>query len=34
MKTMFGAITQPHNKTTLAQNKTRVLALLIFYEKG
>ena len=32
MKTKFGAITQPHIKTTLAKNKTRVLSLLIFYD--
>ena len=32
MKTTFGTITKPHIKTTLAKNKTRVLALLMFYE--
>ena len=32
IKTTFGAITQPHIKTTLAKQKTRVLALLMFYE--
>ena len=32
MRTTFGTIKQSHNKTTLAKNKTRVLALLMFYE--
>ena len=32
MKTTFGSIAQPYIKTTLAKNKTRVLALLMFYE--
>ena len=32
MKTTFSAVTKPHIKTTLAKNKTRLLALLIFYE--
>ena len=33
MKTTFGAITKHHIKTTLEKNKTRELALLIFYER-
>ena len=33
MNTIFGEITQPHIRTTLAKNNTRVLALLLFYEK-
>ena len=33
MNNTFGAITQAHIKTTLAKSKTRVLALLMFYEK-
>ena len=32
IKTTLGAITQPHIKTILAKNKTRVLALLMFYD--
>ena len=32
MKTTFGAITQPHSITILANNNTRVLELLIFYD--
>ena len=32
IKTTFGAITKPHIRTTLAKKKTRVLALLMFYE--
>ena len=32
MKTTFGAITQPFIRVTLLKYKTRVLALLIFYE--
>ena len=32
MKTTFGARTQPHIKITLAKKKTRLLALLMFYE--
>ena len=32
MKTTLGARTQTHIKTTLAKKKTRVLALLMFYE--
>ena len=32
IKTTFGSITQPNIKTILAKNKTRVLALLMFYE--
>ena len=32
MKTTFGAIKQPHIKTTSAKKETRVLALLMFYE--
>ena len=32
MNTTFGPITQPHIRSTLEENKTRVLALLIFYE--
>ena len=32
MKTTFGAITQPYIKNKLSKKKTRVLALLIFYE--
>ena len=31
MKDTFGAIKQPHIKTTLTKKKTRVLALLMFY---
>ena len=30
MKATFGAITQPHIRTILANNNTRVLELLIF----
>ena len=30
MKTTFGAIIQPHIRTILAKNDTRVLALLLF----
>ena len=33
MKTTFGAITQPHIRTILEKNNTRVLALVMFYEK-
>ena len=32
MKTTFGAITQPFIRATLLKNKTRMLALLMFYE--
>ena len=32
MNTTFGEITQPHIRSTLEKNKTRVLTLLIFYE--
>ena len=32
MNNTFGAITHAHIKTTLAESKTRVLALLMFYE--
>ena len=32
MKTIFGAITQPYLRTTLAKNNTRVLALLMFHD--
>ena len=32
MKTTFGAITKKIIGATLSKNKTRVLALLIFYE--
>ena len=32
MNTTFGPITQPFIRATLAKNKTRVLALLMFYE--
>ena len=31
-KTKFGAITQHHNITILANNNTRVLELLMFYD--
>ena len=34
MLTTFGAITQPFIKYTLLKNKTRVLELIMFYEKG
>ena len=33
MKTIFGAITQHFVGATLLKNKTRVLSLLVFYEK-
>ena len=33
MLTTFGAITQPFIKYTLLKNKTRVLELIMFYEK-
>ena len=32
MNTKFGQINQPHIRTTLTKNTTRVLALLMFYE--
>ena len=32
MKTTFVAITQPHIRTILEKNNTRVLALLMFYD--
>ena len=32
IKSTFGAIEQPHIKTTLAKKKTRVLELLMIYE--
>ena len=32
MKILFGEITQPHIKTTLGKSKTKVLALIMFYE--
>ena len=32
MNTIFGEITQPHNRTTLEKKNTRVLALLLFYQ--
>ena len=32
MSSTFGPITQPHIRATLAKSKTRVLALLMFYE--
>ena len=32
MKTTLGAITQPHNISTWPKKKTRVLALIMFYE--
>ena len=32
INTTFSAITQPHIKTILAKKKTRVVALLMFYE--
>ena len=32
MKTTFGTITQPFIRATLLKNKTRFLALLMFYE--
>ena len=32
MNNIFGKITQPHIRTRLAKNNTRVLALLLFYE--
>ena len=32
MKNTFGSITQPHIRTILAKNNTRMLVLLMFYD--